>query len=102
MALRNPPPSEPGAGVSLMNKDSSRAANPLDNNTNKIHSNANNPTDMASMDRAKPMMFDLRRRKYKSDEFMRLIYSLMMTAKDKQVTIKSLWLFRCGKSSTWR
>jgi hypothetical protein len=70
MALRNPPPSEPGAGVSLINSDNWSASNPFDNRTNKIHTKATKPTDMASIDNVKPTMFDRLRLRYKSDEFM--------------------------------
>ena len=55
MALRKPPPSEPGAGVSLVNKLKSKAAKPLEKSTNKIQSKAIKPKDMATMDKVRPI-----------------------------------------------
>ena len=47
MALRKPPPSVPGAGVSLVSMFRSSAANPLENSTTKIHISTVNPKPMA-------------------------------------------------------
>ena len=66
MALRNPPPSVPGAGVSCVSKFQSRAANPLENKTTKIHNNTVKPKPMASMEVTMPQALAKRRRRYKA------------------------------------
>ena len=64
MALRKPPPSVPGAGVSLVKMFQSSAAKPLVNKTTKIHSNTAKPNAMASIEVTLPQAFAKRRRRY--------------------------------------
>jgi hypothetical protein len=61
MALRKPPPSVPGAGVSLVSKLASKADKPLENNTYKIQSNTAKPMAMAVIENAKPSKLVMRR-----------------------------------------
>ena len=64
MALRKPPPSVPGAGVSLVKMFQSNAAKPLVNKTTKIQSNTDKPKAMASMEVAIPQALARRRLRY--------------------------------------
>jgi hypothetical protein len=66
IAFRRPPPSDPGAGVSLVNNVMSKAANPFENKTNNIQSNAIKPKDIANIDNVKPIRFVRRRLLYKA------------------------------------
>jgi hypothetical protein len=61
MALRKPPPSVPGAGVSLNNKLASIPAKPFENNTKRIQSKTAKPTAMADIENAKPNVLTMRR-----------------------------------------
>ncbi len=65
MALRKPPPSVPGAGVSWVSKFMSSAANPLEKSTTKIQSNTARPKPMATIEVAMPHALAKRRRRYK-------------------------------------
>ena len=62
MALRRPPPSEPGAGVSWVNMFRSSAARPLDSSTYRIHSSTARPSTMEPMDRVNPTALESLRR----------------------------------------
>jgi hypothetical protein len=65
MALRRPPPSEPGAGVSWVNKSMLSAAKPLENSVHKIHISASRPKLIAIIDRPMPMRLIQIRRVYR-------------------------------------
>src|SRR5574340_795341 len=64
MALRKPPPSEPGAGVSWVNMSQFRAAKPFENSVHKIHSSAISPRLIAAMDSVMPIRLIQMRRVY--------------------------------------
>src|SRR5512139_1753945 len=65
MALRRPPPSDPGAGVSWVNRSQLSAAKPLENSVHKIHSSAASPRLIASMERVMPTRLIQMRRVYR-------------------------------------
>ena len=61
MALRKPPPSLPGAGVSWVKIAADRPPNPLASKVHKIQLSTARPIDIASTDNAMPMRW-LRKR----------------------------------------
>src|SRR5574343_1821608 len=65
MALRKPPPSVPGAGVSWVNMFRSTADRPFLKRMNKIHSRTAMPSTMAPMESARPMLLATCRRRYR-------------------------------------
>src|SRR3569623_3630212 len=64
MALRKPPPSEPGAGVSWVNISQFKAAKPFEKSVHKIHNSAISPRLIATMDILMPMRLIQMRRVY--------------------------------------
>ena len=60
IALRKPPPSVPGAGVSWVNNFKSRADKPFENRMYKIQISTAKPTAMADIDKAKPIWLAIR------------------------------------------
>src|SRR3569832_2385934 len=64
LALRKPPPSEPGAGVSWVNMSQFKAAKPFENSVHKIHNSAISPRLIATMDSVMPMRLIQMRRVY--------------------------------------
>ena len=59
IAFANPPPAEPAAGVLLKKKLELNAENPLEIRTNKIQVNTTIPNVIATIERLKPIKFDL-------------------------------------------
>src|SRR3569832_1942859 len=68
MALRKPPPSEPGAGVSWVNMSQFKAAKPFENNIHKIHNSAISPRLIATMDSVMPKQKNQKQQKNKNNK----------------------------------
>jgi hypothetical protein len=58
IAFARPPPSDPGAGVLFINKERSRAENPLINKILRIHNKKIIPMTIAPIDRVRPILLE--------------------------------------------